>query len=152
VVLAPGHSQSISSLMADMVMNAVTTPPHLPVFTGKTMWLNIDHCEASNAGAYFSQSRFRSAGSEWRRSCFRRYSRSKEEQALLHSCWCSTCYPCPRSSLKPYVSLRVSTGCDRPTPFSCVPVEMSSIGENARVIGEEIPGSLADRTWRARIE
>ena len=33
VVAPPGNSQSISSLMSLIVMNAVTTPPHLPVFT-----------------------------------------------------------------------------------------------------------------------
>ena len=33
VVFSPGNSQSISSLMSDIVMNAVTTPPQRPVLT-----------------------------------------------------------------------------------------------------------------------
>jgi len=67
-VWAPGHSQSISSLMEDIVMKAVTTPPHLPVFTGNTTRLSPDLCGKTSGGAYWLQLQFHSGCSEWRRS------------------------------------------------------------------------------------
>ena len=134
-------------------MKAVTTPPHLPVFTGNTMGLSVDLRRVKSAGAYSLRSPFHSEGSEWRRSYSRHYSRSKEEQALLHSCWYSAYYPCPRSSLTQYRKLvHASTRRDRPTPFSRVSIEMSGVGENARVIGEDVLSTLADRVGRTRIE
>jgi len=104
-------------------------------------------------GAYSLRSPFRSGGSGWKRSYFHRSAASKEEQALLHSCLCLTCYPYPRSSLKQFhQSGYAATGCDRPTPFGRISIEMSDVGENARVIGEGVLSTFADRVGKARTQ
>jgi len=133
-------------------MKAVTTPPHLPVFTGNPMWLSVDLCMLGT-GAYSLRSPSHSEGSGWKRSDFHRSAGSKEVQALLHLCWCLACYPCPRSSLRwCRKSMYTATGCDRPTPFGRIPIEMSGVGENARVVGEDVLSTFADRVGQARTE
>ena len=134
-------------------MKAVTTPPHLPVFTGNTMRLSADRCSVLSTGAYSLQSPSRSERNGWKRSCFHRSAGSEGEQVLLRSCWCLACYPCPRSSLRQCrKSMYAATGCDRPTPFGRIPIEMSGVGENARVIGEDVLSTFADRVGQARTE
>ena len=134
-------------------MKAVTTPPHLPVFTRSSMWLSIDLCSVLCTGAYSLRLPSRSEGSGWKRSYSHHSVGSKEVQVPLHLCWCLACYPYPRSSLRRCRKfMYTNTGCDRPTPFGRIPIEMSGVGENARVIGEDVLSTFADRVGQTRTE